>query len=683
VAVAVAGQVAGIKFRPEIEGLRGLLVLLVMVFHAGVPSFEGVYFAVDIFFVVSGYLMALIIQSDISVSRFSIIGFYERRVRRIFPALYVVLISSLVCAYYLMPAPEYEGMGESALWILGLAGNVYFSASTYSYFDADMGLQPFMHLWTLGLEQQYYLIIPLCFAFCLRVAPRLNINTLLIGMTILSFGCALLIVYEDAQKAFYIPFSRMWEFSLGSLLALNEARLRAWVPTKWHRWLADAGVVAVILVFCTATMHWVHPGPLTLIPVFGGLLYLGFTSEKSFLSRFLCLKPLLQLGAISYSLYLWHQVFFALARWYSINTLTGLDYFALAVAAMLLSVVSYHLVEVPFRNRKKFKPVMFWSVLVLATIPLYYTAKYIDKKHGVQERLPVAAQEAYRDKNSKSIAVTADDVACYATMKDGPCPIGDPQKPRRWMLVGDSHAAALTTSLDLAFRENGKAGYAIFRNACALAIGSRLADDTDDACEAHNRQLIERLSHSDVEGIILIGRYPYFLDHAPYDNGEGGIEAGRQFWFEPTATRVDREAAVIESFLAPVEKLLALGKRVVVVYPVPEMGWNVPHYQFKAMLHQARPPGISISLVRYRERSASIRQAFDELGERPGLVRVRPSQLLCDIEKGRCLAQRKDGRLLYMDDDHVNNLGADILVSDIMRKAFADDSLTDRIVTRF
>ncbi len=680
----MATSATGVKFRPEIEGLRGFLVLLVMVFHAGVPAFEGVYFAVDIFFLVSGYLMALIIQADIAVARFSIIGFYERRVRRIFPALYLVLISSLVCAYYLLPAAEYESMGESALWILGLAGNLYFSISSYSYFEADMGLQPLMHLWTLGLEQQYYLIIPLCFAFCLRVVPRLNINTVLIGMTILSFACALFIVYEDVQKAFYLPFSRMWEFSLGSLLALNEGRCRAWVPEKWHHWLADAGVIAVAVVMFTATVHWVHPGPLTLIPVFGGLLYIGFANDKSLLSRLLSLKPLLQLGAISYSLYLWHQVFFALARWYFIDTLTGLDYFYLSLAAVLLSVVSYHLVEVPFRDRQKLKPLAFWVVLVMATVPLYFTAKYIDKKHGIEERLPVAAQEAYRDKNSKSIALTADNVACYAIMSDGPCPIGDPDKLRNWMLVGDSHAAALTTSLDAAFRASGKAGYAAIRNACALAIGSRLAGDRNNECEAHNLKLMARLQSDDVEGVILVGRYPYFLDPGFYDNEEGGIETGIQFWFEPTTAKADREAALIESFLVPVRQLLAQGKRVVLIYPIPEMGWNVPNYRFKAALHKGSLPEISISLARYRERSESIRRAFDGLGdEHPNLVRIRPANLLCDAEKGRCLAQRQDGRLLYMDDDHVNNLGADILVWDIMARVFPDISLTDRIVTRF
>ena len=670
------------QFRPEIEGLRGLLVLVVIFFHAGVPAFEGVYFTVDIFFIVSGYLMGLIIQTDIDAGRFSIIGFYERRARRIFPALYVVLFSSLLCAYFLMPAPEYEKMGESALWVLGLVGNIYFSLSSYGYFDADMGLQPFMHLWTIGLEQQYYLLIPIFFALCLRLR-WLNINALLVMITVLSFGGALAIVYQNMQTAFYLPVSRFWEFSLGSLLALNEARLRRWVPARLHAGLADAGAAVVTIILCVATIHWVHPGPATLIPVFGGLVFLGLATPDSLLARLLSLKVFQQLGAMSFSLYLWHQVLFALGRWYSLDSLTGLDYFALTIASLLLSVVSYNLVEVPFRNRSKFKPAALWSVLIMATIPLYFTAKYIDRKHGIEERLPVAAIEAYRDKNSGSIALTADNVACY-TFKDGePCPIGAPEKPRRWMLVGDSHAAALTTSLDLAFREKGLAGYAAFRNACAFAIGSRLIGDRKRECERHNVAVMELLQQDDVEGVIVAGRYPYFLDHESYNNNEGGIEEGVQLWYEPLTPQADRQAAVIESFVAPVRELLSQGKRVVLVYPVPEMGWHVPHYLFKSVLRQNESPDISISLARYRERSDAVRQAFDDLGEHPGLARVRPAQLLCDSDKGRCSARRQDGRLLYLDDDHVNNLGAELLVGEIMARAMEVSSLTDRIVTRF
>ncbi|WP_372780801.1 acyltransferase family protein [Litorivivens sp.] len=676
----------GVAFRPEIEGLRGALVLLVIVFHAGVAAFEGVYFSVDIFFVLSGYLMGLIILADIRNERFSILGFYERRVRRVFPVLYLVVFISLIAAYPLLPATEYENMGESALWILGLAGNFYFANSSAGYFDADMGLQPFMHVWTLGLEQQYYLFIPLLFALCFSVYRRLRVDVALAFLAATSFCAAIALVYDDAQTAFYVPYSRFWEFALGSLLAVSEARMRAVVPEWLHARIADLGALVVVVVFCVATAHWVHPGPATIAPVFGSLAFIGFANRSSLFYKLLSLKPLLQIGAISYSLYLWHQVFFALGRWYSPVALSGLEYLALTIGATLLSVVTFRLVEVPFRNRRQISPKAFWAVLLLATIPLYFTAKYIDRKHGVEERLPEVVRTHYQEQNFRSVAITADSVACYTVLKSGPCPIGDPEKPRNWALVGDSHAAALTTALDKAFREREIAGYAIFRNACALTLGSRLVGSDSQLCQDHNMRLMERLAKADIEGVVIVGRYPYFLDRDKYENGEGGVESGRQQWFEPVADYglgEDRETALLQSFVAPVKALLELGKEVVLIYPIPEMGWHVPHYHFKRLMRGDNPQGdISISLARYRERVAPVVEAFDALGEWDNLVRVKPEDVFCSEAEARCYAQL-NGRLLYLDDDHLNNFGASLLVSDVMSVVFGDASLSSRIVTRF
>lgn len=681
IAVPAKAQAAA-GFRPEIEGLRGLLVLLVIIFHAGVAAFEGVYFSVDIFFVVSGYLMAFIIMNDMSAGRFSVMGFYERRSRRIFPALYVIGLCSLVGAYFVMPAAAYESMAESALWVLGLAGNVYFSVSSSSYFDADMGLQPFMHLWTLGLEQQYYLLIPLCFLVCAYARRWVSINQLLVVVTLVSFASALVLVYRHEQTAFYIPLSRFWEFTAGSLLALNEARLRATVPERFHAFIADAGALSVAAVFCIATIHWAHPGPATLIPVMGALFFIGFANENSILARLMSIRPLLQLGAISYSLYLWHQVVFALGRWYFPDTLGGVSYFGLTLLSLLLAFVTYRLVEVPFRNRKRIPAKTFWLVLAASTVVIFCVANYVDNKHGIKERLPDIVLSAYQDGDAGQIAVTADGVLCYEQLKEAPCPIGSPDAQRNWALVGDSHAAALTNQLDAAFREQQVGGYAIFKNACAFALGVSLAGDRERACETHNRQLMERLLRPDIQGVVIAGRYPYFLDRGAYNNGEGGIETGRQWWFEPAVKEAGRESALVSGFVEPVKLLLKAGKRVVLVYPVPEMGWHVPQYQFKRLLKERAVPEISIGLDRYRQRLQPVAEAFDSLGSHPLLVRVRPEELMCDRSLGRCYAHDSEGRLWYRDDDHVNDAGASLLVSDVMDK-FPIGSLSNRIVTRF
>jgi hypothetical protein len=362
--------------------------------------------------------------------------------------------------------------------------------------------------------------------------------------------------------------------------------------------------------------------------------------------------------------------------------LGGGSYFGLTLLSILLAVVTYHLVEVPFRNRKRIPAKTFWIVLGASTVVIFCAANYVDNKHGIKERLPEIVRAAYQDGDTGQIAVTADGVACYERLKVGPCPIGAPDAPRNWALVGDSHAAALTNQLDTAFRERQVGGYAIFQNACAFALGVSLVGDRERTCETHNRQLMERLLRPDIQGVVIAGRYPYFLDRNPYDNGEGGIETGRQWWFEPTAEEGGLESSLVNGFIEPVKRLLKAGKQIVLVYPVPEMGWHVPHYQFKRLRKDQTMPEISIALDRYMQRSRAVASAFDSLGGHPQLVRVRPEQLMCDKSLGRCYAHGPEGRLWYRDDDHVNDSGAGLLVSDLMGK-FPFGSLSNRIVTRF
>lgn len=679
---------SSIRFRPELEGLRGLMVLLVIVFHAEVAAFEGGYFAVDIFFVLSGYLMGLIIQADIKSGRFSVVQFYERRARRIMPMLYVVLAVGMIYGYSVLPAAEYESLAESALWILGFAGNIFFASSSSGYFDAGMELQPFMHLWTLGLEQQYYLIIPLCFVV-FRLLPKYryaNIHTLLLCMLALSFGAALWGVQKNVQQTFYLPMSRMWEFAAGSLLALNVERLRSLVPSAGHRWVADGGALLTAVVFASGSMHWLHPGAITAVPVLGGLCFIAFANEQSVMSRLLSLRPMVLVGTISYSLYLWHQLFFAFGRWQSVNALSGYDYFALTVGAVVLSVVTYQLVEKPFRRAAIVPTKVFWRGLLVSTLPLYYVADYVDRKDGVDTRLPEVVRAYYQPSYLIDSSRRADGVACYEVLEKEPCRIGSPEADPEWLLVGDSHAASISGALDEAFRTSTLGGYAIFQNACALALGSGLVGDYKNSCEQHNARIMTRALQNDIEGVIVIGRYPYFLDRGGYDNGRGGVETGRQWWYELTqqtaATNESQEALIIETFLRPLEALLKAGKKVVLVYPLPEMGWHVPHYQFKQLLKTGEMGDIAIDLSRYRERIGSVAQAFDSLGERENLVRIRPEEIFCDEVDERCVANQSTN-LLYLDDDHLNPRGASILVANIMAKTFGDTSLTNRIVTRF
>ncbi len=682
----MSGSGRSIKFRPEIEGLRGFLVLLVILYHTGFAYFEGTYFSVDIFFLLSGYLMARIIRADLARSRFSILGFYEKRARRIFPALLFYVFVALALGAFIVPAHQYDRMADSGLWSLFLAGNFYFITANNSYFSPDMALQPFMHLWSLGLEQQFYLLVPLVFATLIAIGRPAWASLVFAVALLLSFAFAISMVELYSQLAFYHFGTRLWEFALGSLLALNETRVRSWVPERFHSVVADLGCVVAFVVFVIGSPHWRHPGYPTLVPLLGASLFICLAKKESIAFRMLSSRPLIFLGGLSFSLYLSHQMLFAFARWYSINSLTWGMYLGLTLLATLLSWCTFQWVEQPFRDRRQVAPLAFWSWMLISILALSSVTLAISKEHGVPQRFTQSIANVYSKNHGYSHrAETMGGVNCYVESAGGrPCPIGEAGAARNWLLVGDSHAGAILSALDEAMHERGLGGYAIVMGACAYAQGSQPVGVIGKPCRRRNDWVREFIAtNEDIHGVILVSRYHYYLYKGGYDNGEGGREVGTQWWNEVSADGLighdDSYGALVDSFINPIHELLNSGKMVVLTYPIPEMGWNVPNYYYKFLLRGRQLDDISVDYERFFRRVAPIVSAFDDLGVRDNLYRVDPARIFCDLGNSRCSAM-KDGKLLFWDDDHLNPVGARLLVEHIVEGM---GSLTDRIVTRF
>lgn len=683
-AVIVKGGLGGsLKFRAELEGLRGLLILLIAFYHAGASLFESAFFSVDAFFVLSGYLMAAIIASELQSGRFSLLGFYERRARRLLPALYVVLLSGVILAYFILPPVDYETLAESSLWALGMAGNVFFADTGPGYFSASISLQPFMHLWSLGLEQQYYLLIPLVFFIFASVRQHWLIAALA-GLSLWSLYMAFSMASNDeGSRAYYLFSARAWEFLVGALAALHQDKLRGLVPARWHRGLADLGLAVLVASCFLVSQHAVHPGPLTLVPVFGVLLLLVYPDRNSWSARGLSWWPLVWIGGLSYSLYLWHQVLLALGRWFFIDNFNLIIAGGLLLLALGLSVATGKLIERPARNARRVPRNRFWWGMLASTLLVFSVSNYVDNKHGLRARLPIAYVDQTLQESGFVVTTTRDGLDCRAKLEAGQlCEIGDPGAERTWALVGDSHASQLTASMDEAFRKAGIAGYLIARHSCGFALGVRLVGDHHGLCEAHN-QSVRRwlLENEKVANIIVIGRGAYYYTKKRYDNGSGGRESGPKYWFEPGQR--DRgegfESAVLKAMMTPLEELARKGRRVAVIYPTPEFAWDVPRYFMRQVMRGDERIDISIKSSVYEQRVEPFRRAVAQAAQQSSLLVVDPMDIFCD--KGRCSAYR-DGLLLYRDDDHLTRYGADLLVDKLVVD-LGLDSLTTRIVTRF
>lgn len=684
-AVIVKGGLGGsLKFRAELEGLRGLLILLIAFYHAGFSLFESAFFSVDAFFVLSGYLMAAIITSERQSGRFSLLGFYERRARRLLPALYLVLLVGVALAYFVVPPPDYRDFAESGIWSMLMAGNIFFANTGPGYFGASIELSPFMHFWSLGIEQQYYLLIPILF---LLFSGRLEkwFAAAIFMLALISLFVAISMVQDGgAEQAYYYFVSRVWEFLVGALAALRFDSIRRLAPRSYHAWLSDLGLVLLVGSCFFLSSHALHPGVVTLVPVTGVLLLLCFAAPHSLSVRFLSIKPLVFLGVISYSIYLWHQVLLALGRWLFMDAFGAFAVSLLLVTSVLLSIVTCRYIENPLRDRQLVPTRVFWCGTLVSAVLLFSLMNYIDNKNGLRDRLPMAFVEETLRKSGMDVSTTLDDIDCSRLLHfDSPCPIGVPGLPRTWVIVGDSHAAQLVASFDSYFRATGRAGYVVARNGCAFAdTNVRLIGDYRGECQAYNKELQEWLLNNKViDSVVVAGRIPYFTDRKRYNNGAGAMEGGRKVWFEPIeiAGGVDDEAAVLSSFIKPIERLLENDKKVVLIYPMPEFGWDVPRYFMRQVLRGDERIDISIKFSVYEQRVEPFRRAVGQMAQQSSLLIVDPTDVFCD--NGRCNAYR-DGRLLYRDDDHLTRYGTDLLVDKLVVD-LGLDSLTNRIVTRF
>lgn len=678
-------MVSPLAFRVELEGLRGLLMLIIAFYHAGAQLFGSSFFSVDAFFVVSGYLMAAIIIKDMELGRFSLVDFYERRARRLLPALYLVVFTGVVFAYFVLPPVDYETLAESGIWALAMAGNVFFADAGPGYFSSSISLQPFMHLWSLGLEQQYYLLIPLVFLFFTRIG-RGWLTFALFGLMLLSLSFAFsMATNENSARAYYIFSARVWEFLVGGLAAIYQCRIRKRVPLVAHRWLADLGFAMLLGVCFLASEHSLHPGGITLVPVSGVLLLLLFASEGSLAVRFLSWSPLVWLGGLSYSLYLWHQVFLAFGRWVFIDNFDLLIATSLLAVSVALSAVTRKYVEEPFRSATRVSKPKFWWGVACSTLVVFSVANYVDNKHGFRHRLPIAfVEETLQRSGSSSVSMTADGRDCRSKIEAGEiCEIGDPEAMRTWALIGDSHASQYTASIDALFREANESGYLLARYTCGYAIGVRLVGDHEGLCEEHNESVQKwLLDNADIETVIVAERGPYYYSKQRYDNGSGARESGQKYWFEPKQKLRDMayETAVLSSMMQPLRTLLEAGKRVVIIQPIPEFGWDVPRYFYRQVMRGQQEIDISIKSAVYDERTAPFRRAVDQVaGLESNLVVVDPKPVFCDEE--RCKAY-KNGYLLYQDDDHLTRFGADQVVGRVASE-LGIAPLSSRIVTRF
>jgi peptidoglycan/LPS O-acetylase OafA/YrhL len=635
----------------------------VVLFHTGVTWFPGGYVGVDVFFVISGYLITSLIIHEITSGRFSVVTFYERRIRRIFPALFTVLaVCSIIAALLFLPEDLLafaKSLAATALFV----SNVYFYKES-GYFDAPPDTIPLLHTWSLAVEEQFYIVFPLIIILGYRWGGRRWIS-LLLAIFVTSLAASIWLTDSNSAAAFYLAPARAWELMLGALLASG---LVPKLKLQYLREVATLGGVALIawavFRFSSSTPF---PGWSALVPCLGAalLLYAG-EDGSSVVGRMLSWQPVVFIGLISYSLYLWHWPLLVFARYWNLEALSATQVTAVIVASFVLATLSWAFVEQPFRRKPTSIPRKpLFAAAATATVAVLAFGIVGTLSHGLPARFsPQVLGIADQAPPLKHDAKFKELMQCTKHSAAEACSFGAPVMAS-YAVWGDSHVAALMFALGPLAARYGKAVKVFIHPGCPPLVGVNRNNWKKNApdCRTLNNETVQTLEASpDIQTVILAARYALYIEGPT--SGYGGVSNsnvltdsfGRPLDLEGRVALFERQLDVT------IHRLSVAGKTVVLVYPVPEISFPVPSAVGRLMATKRDPASLSSSLSFFHRRQDAILNILDRVGASERVLRVYPHKRLCDAE--RCIVYA-NGSPLYRDDNHLSAAGADFVAPEL------------------
>jgi peptidoglycan/LPS O-acetylase OafA/YrhL len=439
---------APISYRREIDGLRAVAVLAVILFHAGFERFSGGYVGVDVFFVISGYLITSIILAETSAGTFTLAAFYERRARRLLPALFLVLLVCMPLAWALLLPKDLKAFGQALLSVGLFASNFFFHGGE-GYFAADAELNPLLHTWSLAVEEQYYLVYPVLLLLALRLGTRQRLMGALALAAILSLAGAQWNMQRNPSAAFYLLPWRAWELLLGAMLAVRHS-----APTcvRPGRWSAEAGAAVGLALVVYAVFGFDRqtpvPGVHALVPTLGAGLVILFADARTAVGRLLGARLPVGIGLISYSAYLWHQPFFAFTRHATAEPPSAWLMGGVTLAVFYVAVLSWACVEKPFREKFVPRRPTTYAVAGFASAAFIAIGAAVHHADGFPGRVTGSQRDVLAYAEYEFLGV----------YRQGTCMLVLDQAPDAWkecqaaqkgalLMWGDSHAAALSFGL--------------------------------------------------------------------------------------------------------------------------------------------------------------------------------------------------------------------------------------------
>lgn len=660
------------SYRPDIDGLRMLAIVPVVLYHAGVELVPGGFVGVDIFLVISGFLIVGIIDRELRSGTFSLLDFYERRARRILPAYFLVIAITTVASVFVLLPPDLERYAGSVLATLAFVSNIFFWHQS-GYFQPDAEFFPLLHTWSLSVEEQFYFFIPLVM-LCFKSRRWLQMITSIAVITLISFTLSAFLTDRYAAMAFYFTPIRAWELGIGALLALLLTRIQ--VPRAIREALGVIGLALMIYAILSFDGLTAFPGIAALVPALGAaaMIVAGSGVGISYASRLLSFGPFVFIGLISYSLYLWHWPILALMRIRLTSSDLPTDWIAFAlVASFTLAIFSWRYVERPFRQNSinAFSRAGVFQLASAATGTFAALAVAILTLQGIPQRFNNAVLTAAAGAEDRNLRRRS----CFGqSPSQGLCRFGadrGPDAPVDFILWGDSHADALMPGVDFAARERGLVGLFVGHTACPPVLGMvrtnpRSGSPTSSGrrCTNFNRTVLTFLEQNDVGStVILAARWALSVEGSrslAEDPRNVVVLATEGMPAPMPSVAGSGNYPIVNAALThTIEQLRRSGRDVVLLGGVPEIDWHVPNTLLRNLVWN--DPITPVSKAAVEKRNAGAKRILTEASKTEGVsyfeIIPRLCQDYCQVELG--------GRPLYFDDDHLSTFGSRKIVGEL------------------
>ena len=649
-------------YREEIDGVRAVAVCGVILFHSFPNIVKGGFLGVDVFFVISGFLISSIIYKEVDQSRFKLIDFWERRIRRICPVLICIAIVSLVFTYFIYLPIDFQIMGRSLVALSLAASNIYFWLKT-DYWNPISDTEPLLHTWSLSVEAQFYIFFPLLI-LSIRNLSRRKVFIILLSFFVFSIWLCALAKGERVSAAFYLLPYRMWELLLGALLATNV------MGGLWNggengnlkELLATMGLGLIILSFLL-----VEPNPETilianLVPCLGTALIIHSNSDHiTQAGNFLRLKPMSYIGKISYSLYLWHWVLLVFLKYQSLELPSDAKKIGVLIFVVLFSMITYHFIEQPFRKREYLEKKSSLFKVTVAFLLIFTTVGLaLDYTKGIPSRLSQSTVEKYNEAFLKKPLecrkqnLTKDLVVC----SNGPL-----EKGVDLILWGDSHANVLAPLFERLAYENNISLWSYF---CYPVLGVYRTDKEDGIDSSHcyksNKEFIKYIETHNISNVLLTSFWTNYTEGKEIPmKGAGHFPAYYSDSFTKSKDIQEAKMVFQRNFQRTIETLIKLNVHVYIVKQVPQhLSW-IPNQLAKFERNGWDIDEIGRPLEEHIIRQKFIDSVFEIFLQNKHVTFLDPFILLC--QPNSFCKGVASGSALYRDYNHLSLVGSKFLKS--------------------